>query len=209
MNPLPAAWPGVVEEPMSNQPHCRAPRPRLLLLGLLLPVAALAASLPEPAPPQPLAAATLPGSPPADDGEVLRSLQAPLLRPRVTSPFGERFNPVMRRKVFHRGVDYGATAGTPVYAAQGGVVEAMGLQDHSGIYVRLRHSEGVETVYAHLHRVMPGLRAGSRLRRGDVLGFVGASGFATGPHLHYEILLRGRPIDPEQRRADVRLASFR
>jgi murein DD-endopeptidase MepM/ murein hydrolase activator NlpD len=100
--------------------------------------------------------------------------------------------------VFHRGVDYGAPTGTPVYAAQGGMVETIGLQDHAGIYLRLRHSAGVETVYAHLHRVMPGLRVGATLHRGDVLGFVGASGFATGPHLHYEILLDGQPVDPER-----------
>ncbi len=132
----------------------------------------------------------------ADEPE-LRSLRAPLLHLQVTSPFGERFNPVMRRQVFHKGVDYGAATGTPVYAAQNGMVEAVGLQDHSGIYVRLRHSKRVETIYAHLHRVMPGLRPGSILRGGDILGFVGSSGFTTGPHLHYEVLLAGLPVNPE------------
>ncbi|HWY24742.1 MAG TPA: M23 family metallopeptidase [Nevskia sp.] len=127
----------------------------------------------------------------------LQALRAPLLHLRVTSPYGERLNPIMRRKVFHRGVDYGAASGTPVYAAQSGTVVAVGMQDHAGIYLRLRHSGRVETLYAHLHRIMPGLRPGSFLRGGDILGFVGASGFATGPHLHYEVLLAGRPVDPE------------
>lgn len=131
------------------------------------------------------------------DARELRALRPPLLYLHVTSPFGERLNPVMLRKVFHKGVDYGAPTGTPVYAAQFGTVEAVGLQDHSGIFVRLRHSQRVETVYAHLHRIMPGLRRGSILRGGDILGFVGSSGFATGPHLHYEVLLGGKPVNPE------------
>ena len=133
----------------------------------------------------------------AADQTELRALRPPLLHLQVTSPFGERLNPIMRRTVFHKGVDYGAPTGTPVYAAQFGTVEAVGLQDHSGIFVRLRHSPRVETVYAHLHRIMPGLHRGSILRGGDILGFVGSSGFATGPHLHYEVLLGGKPVNPE------------
>lgn len=142
----------------------------------------------------------------ADESE-LRSLRPPLIHLQVTSPFGERLNPVMRRKVFHKGVDYGAPTGTPVYAAQSGTVEVVGLQAHSGIYVRLRHSKRVETIYAHLHRIMPGLRSGSILRSGDILGFVGSSGFATGPHLHYEVLLSGRPINPDLCCNPLRLVS--
>jgi murein DD-endopeptidase MepM/ murein hydrolase activator NlpD len=133
----------------------------------------------------------------AGDGAELQTLKPPLLHLRLTSPYGERLNPIMRRKVFHRGVDYGAASGTPVYAAQSGTVVAVGMQDHAGIFLRLRHSGHVETLYAHLHRIMPGLRAGSFLRGGDIIGFVGASGFATGPHLHYEVLVAGQPIDPE------------
>ncbi|MDB5986327.1 MAG: family peptidase [Nevskia sp.] len=124
------------------------------------------------------------------------ALRAPLSHLVVTSPFGMRFNPVMRRPVFHSGIDYGAPSGAPVYAAGSGVVEAAGESSHSGIFVRIRHNRAVETVYAHLHRIMPGLRAGSVLRGGDVLGFVGASGFATGPHLHFELLVNGKPVDP-------------
>lgn len=128
----------------------------------------------------------------------LQMLRPPLLHPRITSPFGERLNPIMRRRVMHRGVDYGAPSGTPVYAAQSGTVVMLGMQAHAGIFLRLRHNGRLETVYAHLHRIMPGLHAGSFLRIGDILGFVGASGFATGPHLHFEVLLAGRPVDPER-----------
>jgi murein DD-endopeptidase MepM/ murein hydrolase activator NlpD len=143
----------------------------------------------------------------ATDEFELRALRPPLLHLQVTSPFGERLNPVMRRKVFHKGVDYGAPTGTPVYAAQFGTVEAVGMQDHSGIYVRLRHSQRVETIYAHLHRIMPGLHRGSILRGGDILGFVGSSGFTTGPHLHYEVLLGGKPVNPDLCRNPLRPVS--
>lgn len=133
------------------------------------------------------------------------SLRPPLLHLRVTSHFGERFNPVMRRTLMHRGVDYGAPSGTPVYAAQAGTITAIGMQAHAGVFVRIRHSRHVETLYAHLHRIMPGLKPGSVLRGGDILGFVGESGFATGPHLHYEILVGGAPVDPE---AGIRKVGF-
>lgn len=130
------------------------------------------------------------------DQQMLASLKPPLLHLAVSSPYGERLNPVRRTRAFHAGVDYAAPAGTPVYAAQSGTIEALGRKDRSGLYLRLRHSRGVETVYAHLHRFMPGLRPGSYLRGGDIIGFVGASGFATGPHLHYEVVVDGRPVDP-------------
>lgn len=144
---------------------------------------------------QPTLAAPSPLSP--ADQQVLHSLKPPLQRLVVTSPYGWRLNPIRRTKLFHAGVDYGAPSGTPVYAAQNGTVESLGLKDRAGIYLRLQHSKGVSTAYAHLHRIMPGLRRGSYLRAGDVIGFVGESGFATGPHLHYEILVNGAPVNPD------------
>ena len=186
----------------------------LITLMLLLSPLTHAETLAEPAYDEEGPAASSPATsrgadiPPAEQFE-LRSLRPPLLHLEVTSPFGERLNPVMRRKVFHKGVDYGAPTGTPVYAAQGGTVEAVGLQNHAGIYVRLRHSQQVETIYAHLHRIMPGLRRGSMLRVGDILGFVGSSGFTTGPHLHYEVLLGGQPVNPDLCRNPFKLVSRR
>jgi murein DD-endopeptidase MepM/ murein hydrolase activator NlpD len=112
-------------------------------------------------------------------------------------------------RAFHEGVDYGAPSGTPVYAAQGGSIVALDRTAHSGLYMRLRHSSGVETFYGHLSRTMPGLKAGGVIRAGDVIGFVGESGFATGPHLHYEVLVNGRPIDPDSSRYLARMVSLR
>ncbi|MDI3258167.1 MAG: M23 family metallopeptidase [Sinobacteraceae bacterium] len=129
--------------------------------------------------------------------KVLHSLRQPLLQLSIASPYGMRFDPVFKRRIFHEGVDYAAAPGTPVYAAQTGLVVVMRPIRGYGFYVRMRHAAGVETAYGHLTRFMPGLHAGSMLRCGDVIGFVGATGAATGPHLHFEILVNGRPIDPE------------
>jgi murein DD-endopeptidase MepM/ murein hydrolase activator NlpD len=146
-----------------------------------------------------------------NDERELAGLRPPLKHLIVTSPYGVRFNPVMRKRVLHSGIDYGSPSGTPVYAAQDGVVEAAAALDHFGIFVRMRHSKSIETLYAHLHRFMPGLHVGSVLRRGDIVGFVGESGFATGPHLHYEVIVNSHPVDPAKINAEfmVHLAAMR
>lgn len=177
-----------------------------VLLGALVP-AAQAAAKPVTLARAPAKSAAQPLT--AVDRQVLGSLRAPMLNPVVTSPFGSRLNPVRRVRAFHEGVDYGAPSGTPVYAAQGGSIVALDRTAHSGLYMRLRHSSGVETFYGHLSRTMPGLKAGGAIRAGDVIGFVGESGFATGPHLHYEVLVNGRPIDPDSSRYLARMVSLR
>ena len=126
------------------------------------------------------------------------SLEPPLSQIDVTSPFGWRINPVLKTRMFHKGVDYGALEGTPVHAAQDGEVEAMEGRRHFGFYVRMRHGRLLETAYGHLMSFMPGLHRGSVLRCGDIIGFVGATGLATGPHLHYEVILDGKAIDPSR-----------
>lgn len=126
----------------------------------------------------------------------LAGLGKPLKTLAVSSPYGMRVNPALRRRLFHRGVDYAAPVGTPVYAAQDGVVEMMEGRRNFGFYVRMGHAAGVETGYAHMLRFMPGLHHGSVLRKGDVIGFVGATGLATGTHLHYEVLVHGQTVDP-------------
>ncbi len=145
------------------------------------------------------------------DQLVLAGLRLPVSHPIVSSPYGMRFNPILRRRVLHCGIDYGSPSGTPVYAAQDGVVELASAQNHLGIFVRIRHSPRIETLYAHLHRFMPGLRTGSVLRRGDIVGFVGESGFATGPHLHYEVIVNGMPVDPTPANANnpLRVAALK
>ena len=130
-------------------------------------------------------------------GSVRVALVAPIPGARITSPYGWRIHPVLKYRRFHKGVDYGAPRGTPVRAAQDGVVEAMGRDSHRGIYLRVRHAGGVETRYAHLSRFAPGLRRGTRVRSGEVIAAVGSTGWSTGPHLFYEVLIDGRNVDPE------------
>lgn len=112
----------------------------------------------------------------------------------VTSPFGYRVHPILRIARMHDGVDLHASWGTPVVAAADGVVEATSWRGGYGRQVRLGHGDSVETSYSHLssYAVAPG----SFVRRGQVIGYVGSSGFSTGPHLHFEVRKSGAPVDP-------------
>ena len=115
---------------------------------------------------------------------------------RISSPYGWRMHPILHRPEFHKGVDFAAPAGTPVVASEGGTVELVGWRGNYGRYVRLVHKGGLRTGYAHLARIRPGLRAGTRVHKGELIGSVGASGLATGPHLFYEVFAHGRRVDP-------------
>lgn len=120
-----------------------------------------------------------------------------MLRPvsgRVTSGFGARFHPILGYERMHAGVDLAAAYGSPIAAAADGRVVSAGWRGGYGRAVLIRHSGGVETLYGHMSQVAAA--AGSLVRRGQVIGYVGASGLATGPHLHYEVLKGGRAVDP-------------
>lgn len=133
------------------------------------------------------------------DGNSLetRFLRAPLEYRRVTSGFTRsRYHPVLRRRRAHLGIDYGAKPGTPVRATGSGVVSRAGWWGGYGRVVEVNHSGPYRTRYAHMSRIASGLSAGDRVQQGDVIGRVGSSGMATGPHLHYEFLERGRQVDP-------------
>ena len=121
----------------------------------------------------------------------------PLPGARISSPFGWRVHPVLHTRRFHKGVDYEAALGTPVIAAADGVVEDFGPRGNYGNYIKLRHSNRLETAYAHLSAFSATLVVGMPVHRGDVIGYVGMTGIATGPHLYYEMLVDGRQIDPE------------
>ncbi len=140
-----------------------------------------------------------------DTGRSLRHtfLRTPLDGAHATSGFGMRHHPVLGFTRMHQGVDFAAPAGTPVYAAADGVVERIGHASGYGRMIVLRHAGGTETRYAHLSAFARGLKPGSRVRQGDVIGKVGSSGLATGPHLHYEILMAGRPVDPATAQAEA------
>ena len=128
----------------------------------------------------------------------LVTLETPVEEARITSPFGWRLHPILKRRRFHKGVDFGAPEGTPVLAAEDGVVESIGRQGHYGLYLRIRHGATVETAYAHLASFAPGLKAGSPVRRGEVIATVGHTGWATGPHLYYEVIVDGRRVNPDR-----------
>lgn len=114
---------------------------------------------------------------------------------RVTSEFGERVHPIYGTVSFHSGKDLAAPEGTPIYAALDGEVESAGIGEMSGNYVKLRHAGGLETLYCHCSRL--NVEAGVKVRKGDVIAFVGQTGLATGPHLHFEVHIDGVKHDPD------------
>lgn len=132
------------------------------------------------------------------DGRTLRRsfLRTPLDGARVSSGFGLRSHPVLGFNRMHQGIDFAAPTGTPVYAAADGIVVAAKREGGYGLMVRLRHAGGTETRYAHLSRFGRGITSGRRVRQGDVIGAVGSTGMSTGPHLHYEVIAQGRPVNP-------------
>ncbi len=132
------------------------------------------------------------------EGRSLRRalLRTPLDGARISSGFGMRHHPVLGFDRLHQGVDFAAPKGTPVFAAADGRVAKLGTERGYGRIVRLVHANGSETRYAHLSAFARGLKAGMRVRQGEVIGRVGASGMATGPHLHFELVQNGRPVNP-------------
>ena len=123
-----------------------------------------------------------------------------LLKPvdigRLSSAYGVRYHPMLKLRQMHPGIDWAAPRGTPVRAAGHGVVVTAERFGAYGHYLRIEHGRTVATTYAHLERYAPGLRPGRRVRQGDLIGRVGSTGRATGPHLHYEVLVAGRQVDP-------------
>jgi len=123
-------------------------------------------------------------------------LRTPVDGAKLTSSFGMRQHPILGYSRMHRGVDFGAPPGTPIMAAGDGVIEMAGLNGEYGNYVRIRHNESYSTAYAHMSRIAVGVRRGAVVHQGQVIGFVGATGLATGPHLHYEVLAHDHQINP-------------
>jgi murein DD-endopeptidase MepM/ murein hydrolase activator NlpD len=124
-------------------------------------------------------------------------LRSPLEFSRITSGFSNsRFHPVLRTWRAHRGIDYGAPAGTRVRATADGVVTEIGWRGGYGKVMKLRHPNGYATLYGHLSGFAEGVQRGKRVAQGQVIGFVGSTGLATGPHLHYEFLVNGSQANP-------------
>jgi murein DD-endopeptidase MepM/ murein hydrolase activator NlpD len=114
----------------------------------------------------------------------------------MRSGFGSRRHPILGYVKMHTGVDWATAYGTPIFASGNGVVEVAGVEGGYGKYVKLKHNNGYETAYGHMSAFAKGLEPGKRVRQGQVIGFVGSTGQSTGPHVHYEILVNGRFVDP-------------
>lgn len=115
---------------------------------------------------------------------------------RFTSGFGGRRQPLGGGDARHDGIDIAAPEGTPVRAAAGGGIVEIGRLGDYGRFIRIRHSDRLETAYAHLSRFAEGLKVGDAVRRDDVIGYVGSTGRSTSAHLHYEVRLNGKAVDP-------------
>lgn len=123
-------------------------------------------------------------------------LTTPIAEAILTSGFGMRFNPVLGAWVLHAGVDLSAPRGSPILAAGDGVVISAEWESGYGYTTRILHADGLETMYAHQSRIADGIVPGANIRQGQIIGLVGTTGNATGPHLHYEIHVDGEPVDP-------------
>jgi murein DD-endopeptidase MepM/ murein hydrolase activator NlpD len=132
------------------------------------------------------------------DGRSLRKafLRAPLQFTRISSGFGMRRHPVLNTMRAHKGVDYAAPIGTPIRAAGDGRITFRGVKGGYGNVIVIAHSGGVETLYGHMHRFAPGGFVGKRIKQGELIGYVGMSGLASGPHLHYEYRVNGVHRNP-------------
>ena len=117
---------------------------------------------------------------------------------RISSGFGRRRHPILGYNKMHRGIDFAAPRGTPVYAAGHGTIEAAGRNGGYGKYIRIRHNGRYKTAYAHLNGFARGVSRGRRVKQGQVIGYVGSTGRSTGPHLHYEIHRNGRQVNPKK-----------
>ena len=123
-------------------------------------------------------------------------LKTPINGAHITSSFGMRMHPLLGYSKMHKGIDFGAVTGTPIYAAGDGVVEEAGRKGGYGNYVRLKHGNTYSTAYAHASRIAKGVVVGAHIKQGQVIAYVGSTGSSTGPHLHYEILVGGEQVNP-------------
>ena len=123
-------------------------------------------------------------------------LKSPIAFTRISSGFSMRMHPILGVWKQHKGVDFAAATGTPIHAAGDGVVDFQGQQNGYGNMVVLKHWSNYSTAYGHMSRFAPGIHKGSRVSQGDVIGYVGMTGWATGPHLHYEFRINNEPRDP-------------
>jgi murein DD-endopeptidase MepM/ murein hydrolase activator NlpD len=122
-------------------------------------------------------------------------MKTPINGARLSSGFGNRKHPILGYTKLHKGTDFAAPAGTPIYAAGNGVIKSYGANGSFGNYAKIEHANGYTTAYAHMSRYAKGLKRGSHVRQGQVIGYVGTTGRSTGPHLHYEVHINNKPVN--------------
>lgn len=134
----------------------------------------------------------------SEDGRPLRKglLRTPVAFTRISSTFGMRHHPILGYNKLHKGIDYAAPTGTPVHAAGDGVIVRRGWVHGYGNFIAIKNTSTYTTAYGHMSRFASGLHVGSRVTQGEVIGYVGQTGMATGPHLHYEVRVDGKPENP-------------
>ena len=117
-------------------------------------------------------------------------------RTRLSSAYGKRRHPILMYEIFHHGVDLAAPKNTPIMAAADGVIVQLGRKGAYGKYIRIRHDGGYQTAYAHMNGYRSGLKTGSKVKRGEVIGYIGSTGRSTGPHLHFEVWKNKKTVNP-------------
>ena len=134
------------------------------------------------------------------EGESIRKtlMKTPIDGARLSSRFGKRRHPVLGFTKMHKGVDFAAKKGTPIYAAGDGVIERANVYGGYGKYIRIRHNSQYKTAYAHLYKFARSIKKGKSVKQGQIIGYVGSTGRSTGPHLHYEILFNNKQINPQK-----------
>lgn len=123
-------------------------------------------------------------------------MRTPIDGARLSSGFGMRKHPILGYNKMHKGVDFAAPTGTPIYAAGAGTIEYADWNKGYGKYVRIKHNGTYSTAYAHMSKIAKGISPGARVNQGDIIGYVGTTGQSTGPHLHYEVLVDGTQVNP-------------
>ena len=128
-------------------------------------------------------------------------LRTPINGARVSSSYGMRRHPVLGYSKMHKGIDFAAARGTPILAAGDGKITYYGRRGGYGNFVRIKHTKEYSTAYAHASRFVKRLRRGSKVKQGQVIAYVGTTGRSTGPHLHFELLKRGKAVNPSKVKA--------
>ncbi len=122
---------------------------------------------------------------------------------RISSPFGKRYHPILKKHKIHWGVDYAAPKGSAVYAGGDGVVQVAKYNGAYGNYIKIRHNSEFSTAYGHMSGFAKGIYPGKRVTQGQLIGYVGSTGRSTGPHLHYEVIQNGRRVNPRTIKAST------